>query len=69
MIWSAEMLNRNSTVMRLNPLTHLFAIWREPLAGGQVDAVSIIYVLACLAVLTVASAATLIHLRKAAFWI
>ena len=68
-IWSSEMLNRNSTVMRLNPLTHLFAIWREPLTGGPVDPVSIIYVLACLAVLTVASAATLIHLRKAAFWI
>jgi len=56
-------------VMRLNPLTHLFAVWREPLAGGHVDPVSIIYVLVALALLIGASVLTLVHLRKAAFWI
>ena len=68
-IWSADMINHRSTVMRLNPLTHLFAVWREPLAGGHVDASSIIYVLVALALLLCASVLTLVHLRKAAFWI
>ncbi|MET4068658.1 ABC-type polysaccharide/polyol phosphate export permease/glycosyltransferase involved in cell wall biosynthesis [Bradyrhizobium sp. S3.2.6] len=68
-IWSADMINHRSTVMRLNPLTHLFAVWREPLAGGHVDATSIIYVLVALALLLGASVLTLVHLRKAAFWI
>lgn len=68
-IWSADMINHRSTVMRLNPLTHLFAVWREPLAGGHVDTASIIYVLVALALLLCASVLTLVHLRKAAFWI
>ncbi|MBR0828349.1 glycosyltransferase [Bradyrhizobium manausense] len=68
-IWSTDMINHRSTVMQLNPLTHLFAVWREPLAGGHVDTVSIVYVLSALAVLTLASVLTLTHLRKAAFWI
>ncbi|MBR0831648.1 glycosyltransferase [Bradyrhizobium manausense] len=68
-VWSADMVNHRSTVMRLNPLTHLFAVWREPLAGGHVDATSIIYVLVALALLLCASVLTLVHLRKAAFWI
>lgn len=68
-IWSADMINHRSTVMRLNPLTHLFAVWREPLAGGQVDATSIIYVLVALALLLCASVLTVVRLRKAAFWI
>ena len=68
-IWSSDMINHRSTVMRLNPLTHLFAIWREPLATGHVATTSLIYVLACLAVLAVAATITIAHLRKAAFWI
>ena len=68
-IWSADMVNHRSAVMRLNPLTHLFAVWREPLAGGHVDATSIIYVLVALALLLCGSVLTLVHLRKAAFWI
>ena len=68
-IWSADMINHRSTVMRLNPLTHLFAVWREPLAGGHVDVTSIVYVLVALALLLCASVLTLLHLRKAAFWI
>lgn len=68
-IWSTDMINHRSTVMQINPLTHLFAVWREPLAGGHVDTVSIVYVLTALAVLTLASILTLTHLRKAAFWI
>ncbi|QOZ77312.1 glycosyl transferase [Bradyrhizobium sp. CCBAU 53351] len=68
-IWSSDMINHRSTVMRLNPLTHLFAVWREPLVGGHVDPVSIVYVLVALALLVFASMLTLIHLRKAAFWI
>ncbi|MCP3382896.1 glycosyltransferase [Bradyrhizobium sp. CCGUVB4N] len=68
-IWSSDIINHRSTVMRLNPLTHLFAVWREPLVGGHVDATSIIYVLVALALLLCASVLTLVHLRKAAFWI
>lgn len=68
-IWSSDIINHRSTVMRLNPLTHLFAVWREPLAGGHVDPVSIVYVLVALALLIGASVLTLVHLRKAAFWI
>ncbi|QOZ68997.1 glycosyltransferase [Bradyrhizobium arachidis] len=68
-IWSSDIINHRSTVMRLNPLTHLFAVWREPLAGGHVDPVSIAYVLVALALLIGASLLTLVHLRKAAFWI
>ncbi|MCP3389943.1 glycosyltransferase [Bradyrhizobium sp. CCGB12] len=68
-IWSSEMINHRSAVMRINPLTHLFAVWREPLAGGHVDPASVIYVLVALALLICASVLTMVHLRKAAFWI
>ncbi|QOZ25707.1 glycosyltransferase [Bradyrhizobium sp. CCBAU 51753] len=68
-IWTPEMIDRNATVMRLNPLTHLFAIWRDPLATGQVATTSLIYVLGCLAALAVAATVTIARLRKAAFWI
>lgn len=68
-IWSPEMLNHAATVMQLNPLTHLFAIWREPLATGHVAMPSVAYVLAGLVVLVVASVVTVARLRKAAFWI
>lgn len=68
-IWSSDMINHRSTVMRINPLTHLFAVWREPLAGGHVDPASIVYVLVVLTLLVLASVLTLVHLRKAAFWI
>jgi ABC-type polysaccharide/polyol phosphate export permease/glycosyltransferase involved in cell wall biosynthesis len=68
-VWTPEMIDRGSTVMRLNPLTHLFAIWREPMATGQVPMASVTYVLACLAVLALAGIVTFRHLRKAAFWI
>nr|WP_316397197.1 ABC transporter permease [Bradyrhizobium sp. 33ap4] len=64
-IWTSEMIDRGSTVMRLNPLTH----WRDPLATGHVATASVIYVLACLAALAVAATITVAHLRKAAFWI
>nr|WP_245502340.1 glycosyltransferase [Bradyrhizobium betae] len=68
-IWSSDIINHRSTVMRLNPLTHLFAVWREPLAGVPIDPVSIVYVLITLTLLIFASLLTLVHLRKAAFWI
>jgi ABC-type polysaccharide/polyol phosphate export permease len=68
-VWTPEMINRGSTVMRLNPLTHLFAIWREPMATGQVPMASVAYVLTCLAALALACTVTFRHLRKAAFWI
>lgn len=68
-IWSGEMVNQHATVVRINPLTHLFAVWREPLSGGHVDAASIVYVLLALAFLICASVLTLLHLRKAAFWV
>ena len=68
-IWTPEMIDRGSRVMRFNPLTHLFAIWRDPLATGHVPMGSVAYVLTCLAALAVASIVTVAHLRKAAFWI
>jgi len=68
-IWSPEMIDQRSAVMRLNPLTHLFAIWREPLATGHIAMPSVTYVLAGLSVLAVASVVTIARLRKAAFWI
>lgn len=68
-IWSAEMIDQHSTVMRLNPLTHLFAVWREPLSTGHVATASVAYVLAGLSVLAVAGVVTVKRLRKAAFWI
>jgi len=68
-IWSPEMIDQRSTVMRLNPLTHLFAIWREPLSTGHVAMPSVAYVLVGLSVLAVASVVTIARLRKAAFWI
>ena len=63
------MIDRGSFIMRVNPLTHLFAIWREPLATGQVPMSSVLYVVMSLSVLVVASLVTLSRLRKAAFWI
>ena len=68
-VWTPEMVDRGSAVMRLNPLTHLFAIWREPLTTGHVAMPSLLYVLACLAALAVAATMTVAQLRKAAFWI
>ncbi|MBR0938147.1 glycosyltransferase [Bradyrhizobium jicamae] len=68
-IWTSDMIDRSSPVMRLNPLTHLFAIWREPLVTGHVATTSLLYVLGCLAVLLLAAVVTVTHLRKAAFWI
>jgi len=68
-VWSPEMLNRSSTIMRLNPVTHLFAVWREPLSTGHLALGSLVYVLGCFAVLALASLLTVAHLRKAAFWI
>jgi len=68
-IWPSDMINRASTVIRLNPLTHLFAVWREPLTAGHVSTASVVYVLVCVAVLALASAVTIVQLRKAAFWV
>jgi glycosyltransferase involved in cell wall biosynthesis/ABC-type polysaccharide/polyol phosphate export permease len=68
-VWTPEMINHRSTITRLNPLTHLFAVWRDPLASGHVATVSVIYVVTCLVALVLAGAVTLSQLRKAAFWI
>jgi glycosyltransferase involved in cell wall biosynthesis/ABC-type polysaccharide/polyol phosphate export permease len=68
-VWTPEMINHRSTIMRLNPLTHLFAVWRDPLASGHVATASVVYVLVCLAALALAGGLTLSQLRKAAFWI
>jgi hypothetical protein len=50
-------------------LTHLFAVWREPLATGPVAMPSVIYALVSVAGLALASIVTIVRLRKAAFWI
>jgi ABC-type polysaccharide/polyol phosphate export permease/glycosyltransferase involved in cell wall biosynthesis len=68
-VWTPEMIDRNSAVMRLNPLTHLFAVWREPLATGHVATTSALYALVCVVVLALASVLAIGRLRKAAFWI
>jgi glycosyltransferase involved in cell wall biosynthesis/ABC-type polysaccharide/polyol phosphate export permease len=68
-IWSPAMINQDSTIMRLNPLTHLFAVWREPLTSGHVAMTSVVYVLVCFAALALASVVTIVRLRRAAFWI
>ena len=68
-IWTPEMINGGSAVTRLNPLTHLFAVWREPLATGHVAMTSVVYSLVSVAVLAIASVVTVGRLRKAAFWI
>lgn len=68
-VWTTDMLDQASPVIRLNPLTHLFAVWREPLTTGHVGAASALYVVICLVVLSALSALTLSFLRKSAFWI
>jgi ABC-type polysaccharide/polyol phosphate export permease len=68
-IWTPEMINGGSAVTRLNPLTHLFAVWREPLTTGHVAMTSVVYSLVSVAVLAIASVVTVTRLRKAAFWI
>jgi ABC-type polysaccharide/polyol phosphate export permease len=68
-IWTPDMINHAASITRFNPLTHLFAVWREPLATGQIATTSLLYVLACVAVLVLGSIVTALHLRKAAFWI
>ena len=68
-IWPPEMIDQDSALIRLNPLTHLFAVWREPLVAGHVAMTSEIYVLGCSVALVLASVVTIPHLRRAAFWI
>jgi ABC-type polysaccharide/polyol phosphate export permease/glycosyltransferase involved in cell wall biosynthesis len=68
-IWTPEMINHGASITRFNPLTHLFAVWRDPLATGEVAMTSLLYVLICVAVLALGSIVTALHLRKAAFWI
>jgi hypothetical protein len=68
-IWLPEIINQDSTIMRFNPLTHLFAVWREPLALGHVAMTGMIYVLVCFAALALASLVAIVDLRRAAFWI
>lgn len=68
-IWTPEIVSPHSTIMQLNPLTHLFAVWREPLLGGHAATTSVVYVLVCTAALLIASVVTVHNLRKAAFWI
>ncbi len=68
-VWPPEMINQHSAIVGLNPLTHLFAVWREPLAAGHVGMTSMVYVLVCFITLAVASMVTIAYLRRAAFWI
>ena len=68
-IWTPEMIDRGSTIMRLNPLTHLFAVWCDPLATGHVAMTSVVFALASVAALAAVSILTVLRLRKAAFWI
>jgi ABC-type polysaccharide/polyol phosphate export permease len=66
-VWTPEMIDRNSTVMRLNPLTHLFAVWREPLASGRVAMTSVVYASACVVVLALAR--DVMSREAAAYWL
>lgn len=62
------MLNSAGAIARTNPLTHLFAIWREPSATGHLDRGSILYVLGVAVVLAVVGIVAATRLRRAAFW-
>ena len=68
-IWTSDFISHGSIVLKLNPLTHLFAVWRDPLATGHVDITSVIYVVVLAAILAIASIVTIARLRKAVFWI
>ncbi|WP_315833105.1 glycosyltransferase [Bradyrhizobium prioriisuperbiae] len=68
-IWTTDFISHGSIVLRLNPLTHLFAVWRDPLATGHVDIMSVVYVLVFAAILAIASVVAVARLRKAVFWI
>lgn len=68
-VWSAEMLNSAGAIVRINPLTHLFAAWREPLVTGHLAGGSILYVLGLVVFLALAGALAATRLRRAAFWV
>jgi ABC-type polysaccharide/polyol phosphate export permease len=68
-IWPPEMIDQDSVITRLNPLTHLFATWREPLTAGHIAMTTEIHVLVCSAALAFASVVTIVQLRRVAFWI
>ncbi|WP_293868635.1 glycosyltransferase [uncultured Alsobacter sp.] len=68
-VWTPEMLNSAATVIRINPLTHLFAVWREPLFTGHLSTASLAVVLAGVGTLALASLVVVARLRRAAFWV
>lgn len=68
-VWTPEMLNSAAALIRLNPLTHLFAAWRVPLTTGHVSASSLLVVVACGGLIAIAGIAAVIRLRRAAFWV
>ena len=68
-MWTATLLNPQSLVLRLNPVTHLFNVWRQPLLEGSLASESMALVVALFAFLAAASWVALRQMRRAAFWI
>jgi ABC-type polysaccharide/polyol phosphate export permease len=56
-------------VLKLNPVTHLFNVWRQPLVEGTAAPGSMALVIVLLALLAAAGWAALRQMRRAAFWI
>ena len=68
-MWSATLSNPQSLVLKLNPVTHLFNVWRQPLVEGTSAPGSMALVIILLGLLAAASWAALRQMRRAAFWI
>ena len=68
-MWTTTLSNPQSLVLKLNPVTHLFNVWRQPLVDGTLAPSSMALVIVLLALLAAASWAALRQMRRAAFWI
>ncbi|WP_246731528.1 glycosyltransferase [Methylocapsa sp. S129] len=68
-MWTAASSNPKALVLKLNPVTHLFSVWRQPLLDGTLAPESMALVVGLLAFLVAASGFALRQMRRAAFWI
>lgn len=67
--WTREMIDGRANILWLNPMTHLFALWREPLLTGGVSLDHVLIALGAAACAGLCGLFALGRLRKAAFWI
>ena len=68
-MWTATLSSPQSLLLKLNPVTHLFNVWRQPLVEGTSAPSSMALVGVLFALLAAASWAALRQMRRAAFWI